>query len=162
MLTKRIHRILFWAAIIAAALIGVVIAVSGIITDQGTPWIKQPGVLIGTVIAGFSGFAAMAFPIMLRTEKWSHAVREQVENEHDGGSGLRDDIDHANDKLTHLTNLMEGQHSDTRGLRKDIGRVMDITLSNAERLTTVEHTQTNLLTRVANLEDTQPATKGNQ
>lgn len=99
-------------------------------------------------IVGGAGFVSVAL-ISNRGRQHAKAARVQVENNHRDADGnvinLREEGDERHTANTQLLKqLIAAQHAiqgDIRGIRRDIGRLMDADASHADRIHQLEKTQ---------------------
>lgn len=161
---KSVRNAVLWTVAGAFALLGIIVFVAATgQTEKGEAIIENPGALFGIVITSLSSIMAILLPILLRAEKNTEIAKEQLQNEHKNADGtplnIRDDLDDKHEViLTKLESLQggvnmairlsEGNASDIRGMRRDVGRVQDTISENTREIARVSHLATGLINTV--------------
>lgn len=164
MVKRRTGRnTVLWTVATGIGLIGVIIFSSAVLQNsKGDPLFEKPDTLIGIVITALGGLMAVLLPALLRFERNSEELKEQVKNDHKKPDGtpllLRDDLDDKHDvilarldslqdKVDISVGLSQANASDVRGIRKDMGRLHD----DLSRMRTNLEASTTETTRVGRL-----------
>lgn len=150
--TKR-PRTLRWVAL-GVGLVIVLIVVLGQVKIDGAPVIDSPTTLLVQIVASAGIVAAAVVPTLRRAASDASVARDQTANSHK--TNLREELDERHDEIIaafrmtrgDVQRVLETQHehtermnriqSDQRGIRRDVGRNMDMTLRLSDRVTGVE------------------------
>lgn len=179
---RAIRNAALWTVVVMFLLIGIIVFVSATgQTPKGESIIENPGALIGTVITGVGGLMAIILPAILKVEKNSEELKEQVKNDHKKADGtpllLRDDLDDKHDVVLarldsidarfnligdNVENIEEGVRlaiqlgqanaSDVRGMRRDMGRLTDDIRENTRETSEIRKLATGVIRTVSTLE----------
>lgn len=150
--TKR-PRTLRWV-VLGVALVVVLIVVLGQVKIDGAPVIDSPTTLLVQIVASAGIVAAAVIPTLRRAANDASVAKEQTANSHK--TNLREELDERHDEIIAAFRMTRGdvqrvldtQHehtarmdriqSDQRGIRRDVGRNMDMTLKLSDRVTKVD------------------------
>lgn len=127
-------RRILWFVVGALMLVGVVVFFLAWDAERAVRLIDNPTAILGGVISALGVVLAAVLPALLRVEKVTGLIRDNVQNGHK--VPLRQEQDDRHEELMlvvtrlgsgidNLSRRLDGQASDIRGIRKDIGRTLD-------------------------------------